>query len=80
MLYATRFRAPDAFAFVETQGRKAILISDLELDRARREAQVETVVSYSEAGEKSAGQAKAKTCLLKSAGGIPKKPKRSAGS
>ena len=65
MLYATRFRAPDAFAFAETQGRKAILISDLELDRARREAQVETVVSYSEVERKVQGKRKQKPAYPK---------------
>jgi Xaa-Pro aminopeptidase len=48
MLYATRFRAPDAFAFVGTKERTAVLLSDLELDRGRREANVHEVVSYSE--------------------------------
>ena len=48
MFYATRFRAPDAFVFVETQGRTAILLSDLEVDRGRRDAKVDDVVSYSE--------------------------------
>jgi Xaa-Pro aminopeptidase len=47
MLYATRFRAPDPFVFVESQGRTAILLSDLEVDRGRREAVVDEVVSYS---------------------------------
>ncbi len=65
MLYATRFRAPDAFALVETQGRRAILISDLELDRARREAQVETVVSYSELERKLPGKRKQKPAYSK---------------
>ena len=48
MLYATRFRAPDAFVFVESQGRTAVLLSDLEVDRGRREAKVDEVVSYSQ--------------------------------
>ena len=48
MLYATRFRAPDAFAFVGTKERTAVLLSDLEVDRGRREAKVDDVVSYSE--------------------------------
>lgn len=47
MLYATRFRAPDAFVFLESRGRTAILLSDLEVDRGRREARVDEVVSYS---------------------------------
>jgi Xaa-Pro aminopeptidase len=48
MLYATRFRAPDAFVFLESRGRTVLLLSDLELDRGRREARVDEVASYSE--------------------------------
>lgn len=48
MLYATHFRAPDAFVFVEGKGGKALLLNDLEVDRGRREAKVDEVVSYSE--------------------------------
>ena len=52
MLYATRFRAPDAFVFLESGGRTALLLSDLELDRGRREARVDEVASYSELEKK----------------------------
>jgi len=48
MLYATGFRAPDPFVFLECRGRRAILLSDLELDRGYREARVDDVVSASE--------------------------------
>jgi len=48
MLYATRFRAPDAFVYLESQGRTSILLNDLELDRGQREARVDEVVSASE--------------------------------
>jgi Xaa-Pro aminopeptidase len=48
MLYATRFRAPDAFVFLESRGRTALLLTDLELDRGRREARVDEIASYSE--------------------------------
>ena len=48
MLYVTRFRAPDAFVFLESGGRTALLLSDLELDRGRREARIDEVASYSE--------------------------------
>ena len=47
MFYATRFRAPDSFAFVEHRGKKILLLSDLEIDRGRREASVDNVVSFS---------------------------------
>lgn len=48
MLYATRFYAPDPFVFIELRGRRTVLLSDLEVDRGRREAKVDEVVSYSE--------------------------------
>jgi Xaa-Pro aminopeptidase len=48
MLYATGFHAPDAFAFVEARGRTAALLSDLEIDRGRAQARVDSVESYSE--------------------------------
>lgn len=47
MLYATQFRAPDAFVYCEVDGKKALLLSDLEVDRGRQEAKVDEVVSYS---------------------------------
>jgi Xaa-Pro aminopeptidase len=52
LLHAARFRAPDAFAYLEHAGKKHILLNDLEIDRARAEAPVDFVDSYSEA-EKS---------------------------
>jgi Xaa-Pro aminopeptidase len=48
MLYASGFRAPDAFAFLETNGKKFLLLNDLEIDRGRAEAKVDGVDSYSE--------------------------------
>jgi Xaa-Pro aminopeptidase len=47
LYYATRFIAPDAFVFVQTCGKKYILVSDLEIDRAKKQACVHTVVSTS---------------------------------
>ena len=35
LYYATRFLAPDAFIFVHCNGRKTLLMSDLEVDRAK---------------------------------------------
>jgi Xaa-Pro aminopeptidase len=65
MLYATRFRAPDAFVFVETQGKTAILLSDLEVDRGRREAKVDNVASYSEVEKEAQGKGKKKPAYAK---------------
>jgi Xaa-Pro aminopeptidase len=47
LYYATRFIAPDAFAFVQIQGKKYILISDLEIDRAKKQACVHEIFSIS---------------------------------
>lgn len=65
MLYATRFRAPDPFVFVEARGRKALLLSDLEVDRGRREARVEDVVSYSELEKRVQSSRKRKPSLAR---------------
>ena len=51
MLYATGFRAPDSFVWLEAGGRTSVLLSDLEIDRGRREARVDEVVSASEIGK-----------------------------
>ena len=48
MLYATRFFAPDAFIFLEQNGRTTIVLSDLEIDRGRAQGQVDEVVALSE--------------------------------
>ena len=47
MLYATRFFVPDPFLYLEQNGKKSILLSDLEIDRGRREAKVDEVISLS---------------------------------
>jgi len=48
MLYATRFFVPDPFLFLEKDGRACVVLSDLEIDRGRREASVDEVVAYSD--------------------------------
>lgn len=48
MLYATRFFAPDAFVFLQINGKSTVLLSDLEIDRGRKTARVDEVVAYSE--------------------------------
>ena len=45
LYYATRFLAPDPFIFAQVNGRKALIMSDLELDRARAHAQVDEVLA-----------------------------------
>jgi Xaa-Pro aminopeptidase len=48
MLWATRFFAPDPFIFIAKRGRRYLVMNDLELDRAKSQAAVDKVLSYSE--------------------------------
>jgi Xaa-Pro aminopeptidase len=48
LYYATRFIAPDPFIFLDVEGQRLLLMSDLEVDRARTQATVNRVLSYSE--------------------------------
>jgi Xaa-Pro aminopeptidase len=50
MLYATGFHAPDAFLFILHRGKKTIVLNDLEIDRGRREAEVDEILSASDLG------------------------------
>jgi Xaa-Pro aminopeptidase len=47
MLYATAFFAPDPFIFFQHRGRKYLVMSDLEIDRAKLQADVDAVLSLS---------------------------------
>jgi Xaa-Pro aminopeptidase len=51
MLYATRFFVPDPFIFLAVAGRKIVVMSDLEVDRARSQAKVDEVISFSKLAE-----------------------------
>jgi Xaa-Pro aminopeptidase len=48
MFYATKFSVPDPFLLLERNGNKTIVLSDLEIDRGRKEAKVNEVVSLSQ--------------------------------
>ena len=48
LYYATRFVAPDPFIFMRLHGKAYLLMNDLEVDRARKQASVDTVVSLSQ--------------------------------
>ena len=47
MFYATRFFAPDAFIFLEQNGRRTLVLSDLEIDRGRKQAEADEILPYS---------------------------------
>jgi Xaa-Pro aminopeptidase len=46
MLYATRFFAPDPFIFLEQKGKRTLVLSDLEIDRGRKEAIADEILAY----------------------------------
>ena len=47
MLYATRFFAPDPFIFLEQNGKRTLVLSDLEIDRGRKQAEADEFLPYS---------------------------------
>lgn len=47
LYYACRFLAPDPFVFLQVDGQTLLLMSDLEIDRARSDAKVDEVCSLS---------------------------------
>ncbi len=48
LYYASRFLAPDPFIYLSIRGRSYLLMSDLEVDRARAQSRVDEVLSYSD--------------------------------
>ncbi len=56
LYYATRFIAPDSFIYVEVKGERLMIMSDLEMDRAKSQASVDRVLSYSEIERKAKKQ------------------------
>jgi Xaa-Pro aminopeptidase len=56
LYYATKFIAPDSFIYMEIKGERLLVMSDLEMDRARAQASVDRVLSYSELEQKAKSQ------------------------
>ncbi len=52
LYYETGFFAPDPFIFIGHSGKKILLLSELEVDRAKREARVDEVLSIAQYKEK----------------------------
>ena len=50
--YATKFQVSDPVIFLEQNGKRTIVLSDLEIDRGKREAKVDEIVSLSELTKK----------------------------
>src|SRR5205809_835653 len=58
ILYATKFWAPDPFIFLERNGKRTLVLSDLEIDRGRKQAQADEFVMYSELEREVQGKQK----------------------
>ncbi len=58
MLYATRMFVPDPFIFLEQNGKRTVVLSDLEIDRGKKQAQADEIVAYSEFEREVQGSAK----------------------
>src|SRR5207244_9883395 len=58
MLYATKFWAPDPFIFLERNGKRTLVLSDLELDRGRKQANADEFVMFSELEREVQGKSK----------------------
>ena len=63
MLYATRMFVPDPFIFLEQNGKRTVVLSDLEIDRARKQAQADEILSYSQFEREVQGDAKKATAF-----------------
>src|SRR5436853_5739567 len=48
LLYATRFWAPDPFIFLQHNVKRTVVLSDLEIDRGRKQAKADEFVAYSQ--------------------------------
>jgi Xaa-Pro aminopeptidase len=48
LFYATQFWAPDPFIFLEQNGKRTLVLSDLEFDRARKTARANEFVQFSD--------------------------------
>lgn len=48
LLWASKFWAPDPFVFIKTNGKKILMVSTLEAERARKQARADEVIDYGE--------------------------------
>ena len=58
MLYATRFWAPDPFIFLQRNGKRTLVLSDLEIGRGRKQAKANEFVSFNKLEREVQGNAK----------------------
>ncbi len=58
MLYATRFFAPDPFIFLQRNGKRTLVLSNLEIGRGRRQAKADEFVSFDQLEREVRGKSK----------------------
>jgi len=58
MLYATKFWAPDPFVFLERNGKSTLVLSDLEIDRGRKQAKADEFVMFGQLEREVQGKSK----------------------
>jgi Xaa-Pro aminopeptidase len=58
MLYATKFWAPDPFIFLEQNGKRTLVLSDLEIDRGRKQANADEFIMFSKLEREVQGKSK----------------------
>jgi Xaa-Pro aminopeptidase len=58
MLYATKFWAPDPFIFLQRNGKRTLVLSDLEIDRGRKQADADEFVMFSDLEREVQGKSK----------------------
>jgi Xaa-Pro aminopeptidase len=58
MLYATRMFVPDPFIFLEQNGKRTVVLSDLEIDRGRKQAQADEILPLSQFEREVQGNSK----------------------
>jgi len=58
MLYATKFFAPDPFIFLQKNGKRTLVLSDLEIDRGRKQAKADEFVMFSQLERETQGKSR----------------------
>src|SRR5213078_4870863 len=58
MLYATKFFAPDPFIFLQRNGKRTLVLSDLEIDRGRKQAKADEFFMFSQFEREVQGKSK----------------------
>src|SRR5437870_13629328 len=58
MLYTTRFFAPDPFVFLQQNGKRTLVLSDMEMGRGRKQATADEFVSFNKLEREVQGRAK----------------------